>query len=158
MPPRVLPSIQMVEGGRVGTVSSNTDGSADLGVMQINTRWIAPLARRTGSPEELVRHRLINEPCYNIAAAGAIMRIYLNEENGDLLRAVGNYHSHTPARNRAYQEKVLQAARSLFSPPAAGSPRRPPHRRRFSRRQFQRRRFRRRQFQRRQFQRRQFQR
>lgn len=114
LPPRVLPAIHAVEGGRVGLVSGNADGSADLGIMQINTRWIAPLARHTRQSESLVRQRLINEPCYNIAAAGAIMRIYLNEEGGNLLRAVGDYHSHTPARNQAYQVKVLEAAQRLF--------------------------------------------
>jgi hypothetical protein len=114
LPPRVLPSIQMVEGGQVGLVQSNTDGSADLGVMQINTRWIEPLARHTGLAESLVRHRLIHEPCFNIATAGAIMRIYLLEESGNLLRAVGDYHSHTPALNRSYQAKVLGAAQVLF--------------------------------------------
>ena len=114
LPPRVLPAIHAVEGGRIGMVSGNSDGSSDLGVMQINTRWIAPLARHTGQSESLVRHRLINEPCYNIAASGAIMRIYLNEEGGNLLRAVGDYHSHTPARNQVYQGKVLAAAQRLF--------------------------------------------
>lgn len=114
LPPRVLPSIQVVEGGRAGLVSGNTDGSSDLGVMQINTRWVAPLARHTRQPESVVRQRLIDEPCFNIATAGAIMRIYLNEERGDLLRAVGDYHSHTPARNADYQTKVLRAAEQLF--------------------------------------------
>jgi len=44
LPPRVLPSIQAVEGGRPGLVHPNTDGSADLGLMQINTRWVVPIA------------------------------------------------------------------------------------------------------------------
>jgi hypothetical protein len=117
LPPRVLTSIQTVEGGRPGMVSTNTDGSADLGIMQINTRWIAALATSTGLPEGVVRNRLINEPCFNIATAGAILRIYLNEERGNLLRAVGNYHSHTPWRNESYQTKVLVAAERLFGQP-----------------------------------------
>src|SRR5215469_6050655 len=91
LPPRVLPSIRVVEGGQVGLVQPNTDGSADLGIMQINTRWIEPLAQHTGLPAAVVRQRLISEPCFNIATAGAIMRIYLQEERGDLLRAVGDY-------------------------------------------------------------------
>jgi hypothetical protein len=114
LPPRVLPSIQMVEGGQVGLVQPNTDGSADLGVMQINTRWIAPLAQHTHLPKGVVRQRLINEPCFNIATAGAIMRIYLQEEAGNLLRAVGDYHSHTPVLNQSYQTKVLGAAQRLY--------------------------------------------
>ena len=115
LPPRVLPSIQAIEGGRIGVVHLNRDGSEDLGVMQINTLWIGPLARVTGLPEPNVRNRLLNDPCFNIAAAGRIMRIYLNETKGDLLRAVGDYHSHTPVLNLSYQAKVLDAARTMFA-------------------------------------------
>jgi hypothetical protein len=82
LPPRVLPSIQAIEGGRVGLVHPNKDGSEDLGVMQINTLWVGPLARVTGWPEVTVRDRLLNDPCFNIAAAGRIMHIYLNETKG----------------------------------------------------------------------------
>ncbi len=48
LPPRVLPSIQAVEGGWAGAVIRNGDGSDDLGVMQVNTQWLAVLARRAG--------------------------------------------------------------------------------------------------------------
>lgn len=114
LPPHVLPSIQMVEGGRPGLAAANRDGSADLGVMQINTLWIAPLARYTRQPESTIRHRLLEDPCFNIAAAGAIMRIYLNDEKGNLMRAIGSYHSHKPARNQLYQLKVVEASERLF--------------------------------------------
>jgi hypothetical protein len=114
LPPRVLPSIQAVEGGHVTTVHPDADGSQDLGLMQINTRWIAPLARATGMTEPAVRARLLTDPCFNIAAGGAILRSYLNETGGDMMRAIGDYHSHTPARNLAYQQAVLGAARQLF--------------------------------------------
>jgi Transglycosylase SLT domain len=114
LPPRVLPSIQVVEGGRPGTISWNTDGSSDLGVMQVNTRWVPRFAEITGMTHEAVRTRLIADPCFNIAAAGAIMRLCLNESRGDLLRAVGFYHSHTPVRADEYQAKVLVAATTLF--------------------------------------------
>lgn len=114
LPPRVLPSIAVVESGRVGLVQPNADGSADLGLMQINTRWIEPLARSTGLPASVVRRRLIREPCFNIATAGAIMRIYLQDEEGNLLRAVGDYHSHTPLLNQSYQARVVSAARRLY--------------------------------------------
>ncbi len=115
LPPRVLPSIQAIEGGRVGLMHSNKDGSVDLGVMQINTLWIGPLVRFTGLPDANVRDRLLNDSCFNIAAAGLIMRTYLNETKGDLLRAVGDYHSHTPVLNLSYQAKVLDAARTMFA-------------------------------------------
>ena len=115
LPPRVLPSIQAVEGGRVGLAHVNANGSADLGVMQVNTAWVAPISRVTGLPQNVIVARLMDEPCFNIAAAGAIMQLYLAEERGDLLRAVGDYHSHTDALNQGYQAQILSAARAMFS-------------------------------------------
>lgn len=117
LPPRVLPSIQAVEGGRVGMVRTNTNGTADLGPMQVNTTWIPLLTRLARSTPRDVAARLINDPCFNVAAAAAIMRIYLNEAHGNLLAAVGHYHSHTPALSISYQEKVIAAARALFERP-----------------------------------------
>ena len=117
LPPRVLPSIQAVEGGGPGTVHRNADGSADLGIMQINTLWLAPLSRYTRLDPAEVRDRLLYRPCFNIAAAGLILRTYLDETRGDLMRAVGNYHSHTPLLNQRYQAKVRGAAAAMFTKP-----------------------------------------
>lgn len=114
LPPRVLPSIHVVEGGVPGSVHRNTDGSEDLGVMQINTVWVGPIARFTRMAPGAVRARLIADPCFNIAASGAVMRTYLHESHGDLMTAVGDYHSHTRLLNRSYQGMVIEAARSLF--------------------------------------------
>ena len=116
LPPRVLPSIHQTEGGQPGTVSRNGNGTEDLGVMQVNTIWLPALSAYTGLPQPLVRDKLIGNACFNIAAAGAIMRTYLNETRGDLMQAVGNYHSHTPVLTQRYQVRVTEAARSLFEP------------------------------------------
>ena len=62
-----------------------------------------------------MRNRLLNDSCFNIAAAGLIMRTVLNETKGDLMQAVGNYHSHTPILNLGYQDRVLASARKLFT-------------------------------------------
>jgi hypothetical protein len=114
LPPRVLPSIHAVEGGRRGTISDNRDGSQDLGVMQINSLWIHPLALYTKTPDPEVRARLINDPCYNITAAGAILRTYLLEAHGNLMQAIGDYHSHRWTLNVSYRTEVMQAAEALF--------------------------------------------
>jgi soluble lytic murein transglycosylase-like protein len=111
----VLPSIQAVEGGQIGTVHANLDGSEDLGLMQINTRWMQPLAEYTGMTPAAVRDRLLADACFNIAAAAAILRTYLNEARGDLLVAIAYYHSHTPALGLDYQARVLRSAEALFS-------------------------------------------
>ncbi len=93
----------------------NSNGTEDLGVMQVNTTWLPYLSVYTRLPEEEVRARLLGRVCFNVAAAGLIMRIYLDETGGDLMRAVGDYHSHTPALNQDYQVRVLRSATALFA-------------------------------------------
>ena len=114
LPPRVLPVIQSIEGGAVGVVRQDSNGTEDLGVMQVNTIWIPALAARAGLSETETKRRLILEPCFNIAAAALILRTYLSETNGNVLAAVGDYHSHTPALNAAYTALAERTARKLF--------------------------------------------
>jgi hypothetical protein len=120
LPPEVLPSIQAVEGGYPGAISFNRDGSADLGLMQINTRWLPAVAAYTRKQYTIVRGRLIHDPCFSIVIAGAIMRTYLNETHNDLMRAIGDYHSHTKPLNESYQLRVLKAAGMMFQNPLPG--------------------------------------
>ncbi len=114
LPPLVLPSIQAVEGGRAGLVRINTNGTADLGLMQVNTIWVKPLAELAHMQGQAVIERLVHDACFNVAAAAAIMHYYLTESHGNLMVAIGYYHSHTPGLGAAYQDKVVAAAGSLF--------------------------------------------
>jgi soluble lytic murein transglycosylase-like protein len=114
LPPRVLPVIQAIEGGSVGTVRPDANGTADLGVMQVNTIWVPPLAARAGLTLAAARQRLVDDPCFNIAASALILKVYLAQTNGALLPAIGDYHSHTPALNTAYTAQAEQKARQLF--------------------------------------------
>jgi hypothetical protein len=117
LPPRVLPVIQSIEGGAVGTIRFNDNGTEDLGVMQVNTIWIPALADRARLSEVTTKNRLIADPCFNIAAAALILRTYLVQTNGDLLSAIGDYHSHTPALKTAYTALAERTARRLFTDP-----------------------------------------
>ncbi len=114
LPPRVLPSIHDVEGGSPGVEHLNTDGTRDLGIMQINERWIPALVHYTGTPAERVRIRLVGADCYNVVAAGWILRTYLGEAGGDLMRAIGYYHSHTGPLGAAYRAQVVRSAYRIF--------------------------------------------
>ncbi|MBS0984398.1 lytic transglycosylase domain-containing protein [Gluconobacter cerinus] len=114
IPPRVLPTIWQIERGRNGVAVSNTNGSLDIGIMQINSLWIPVLAHIARlSPDETV-HRLLQDSCFNVTASALIVRSYLDETHGNLMQAIGDYHSHTPSLNGAYQVRILQAARRLF--------------------------------------------
>jgi hypothetical protein len=117
LPPRVLPSVQVVEAGRPGIVSFNRNGTGDLGVMQVNSRWVPHIAGWWEMTPRSVAERLIGDACFNIVAAGAIMRIYLDEAHGDVVRAVGYYHSHTPELADDYEIKVIRASVALFGRP-----------------------------------------
>ncbi len=109
LPPQALPAIHAVENGRAGFVRHNANGTDDLGVMQINTLWVPVLSHATRVPVTRVRTSLVHDACFNVAVAGAILRIYLHE-SGNLTTAIGYYHSHTPALREAYEMRVLSAS------------------------------------------------
>ena len=115
LPPRVLPVIQAIEGGTIGMVRADRNGTQDLGVMQVNTLWLPALAARAGLSKAETKTRLLGDPCFNIAAAALILRGYLAAENGNLLLAVGDYHSHTPLLNTEYTTLAERIARQLFT-------------------------------------------
>ena len=121
LPLTTLVAIQKVEAGRLGLVRSNKDGSQDLGPMQINTRWLRPLARQTNLPAARLRQALISDACFNVAVGGAVLRLDLNARKGDLLEAIGDYHSHTPGLHEAYQARVL-ATKVALTPPTRARP------------------------------------
>jgi hypothetical protein len=128
LPVRALPAIQRVEGGKLGSVSPNKDGSHDLGLMQVNTRWVTPLARSTGLSPQTVVTRLILNPCFNIVVAASILRTYVDEEHGDMWRAIGDYHSHTMWLSTPYKLKVMAEAMKLPQGPTVQKPHRRKHR------------------------------
>lgn len=116
LPVKALPAIQKVEGGWVGAVRANTNGSHDLGLMQVNTLWTGPLAQATGLSPSIVVTRLIMDPCFNIIAAADILHHYVREEHGDIWRAIGDYHSHSVWLSTRYKLQVLSEAQGLMLP------------------------------------------
>lgn len=101
----LLPSIYEVEGGRPGFVRSNTNGTEDLGFMQINTLWLPVIASEIGESEAEVRAKLIQNSCYSIATAAWILRMNIDQA-GSVWGGVGRYHSRTPGLHERYIQKV----------------------------------------------------
>jgi len=92
-------------------IGRNTNGSRDIGLMQINSAWLPTLASHG------IGERDLYEPCTNIHVgawilAGNVSRL------GYTWEAVGAYNAASPALRRNYVEKVR---RYLTVAPAAGS-------------------------------------
>ncbi|MDT8924963.1 lytic transglycosylase domain-containing protein [Pseudomonas taiwanensis] len=109
--PVMLKTIIAVEGGRVGTISPNSNGSYDLGVMQVNTLHLPSIKAELGYSWK----DLVFDPCKNIQAGSWILSKRLSEVPGKPWLAVGNYHSKTPKFRTRYLKKIAAAYSNLAS-------------------------------------------
>jgi hypothetical protein len=107
--PVMLKTIIAVEGGKVGTVSPNSNGSYDLGVMQVNTLHLPDIKSNLGYDWK----DLVFDPCKNIQAGSWILSQRLSEVPGKPWLAVGNYHSKTPELRTKYLRKIAEAYTTL---------------------------------------------
>lgn len=108
IPNAALYGIYSVEQGRIGTVSRmNDNGTYDIGPMQINSIWIPKLSEEWGVSEHEAFLMLRDDPCSNVYASGWILQDHLIRE-GDVMTAIGHYHSRTPALAAKYQSKVYK--------------------------------------------------
>lgn len=82
-------------------------------VMQVNTIWVPAIASRAQLSPTVAERQLIEDPCFNIAAAALILRTYLQQTGGALMPAIGDYNSHTLILNESYALQVEMAALRL---------------------------------------------
>ncbi len=102
VPPMVLQAIAWVESRYDKNAQNyNTNGSIDMGVMQINSLWLEPLARYG------IKQPHLYNACFNINVAAWILRKQINEV-GYNWQAVAHYHSRTPKFGEKYAHKVAR--------------------------------------------------
>lgn len=105
--PMVLRSIAGVESGnKPDAVGKNTNGSYDVGLMQINTIW-----KDTLGPE---RWKYLGDACYNTKTGAWILAACISKY-GYNWRAVGCYNSQTPEKSETYAKKVFEKLERLKS-------------------------------------------
>jgi hypothetical protein len=108
LPPAVLVILLNVEGGALGRVSRNANGTADIGPIQVNTANLPEVAAHwhatIGDAYKAVRDNF----CANVEAGAWILRRYLDESRGDFWEGVGYYHSHSPEHKTRYLREVLR--------------------------------------------------
>ena len=107
VPSAVMLGIYKAEGGKVGQEVKNTNGSYDLGPMQINTLWMPTLAKKWGVGEDTARRWVRDDACTNVGVAAWILKGHL-EETGSISKAIAYYHSRTPHHGQKYQKKVIK--------------------------------------------------
>lgn len=106
VPPAVLVGIYKAEGGQVGQEVRNTNGSYDLGPMQINTIWLPELAEKWGVSKQTARKWVRDDACTNVSVAASILKSHL-EETESLSQAIAHYHSRTPKHGTRYKKRVI---------------------------------------------------
>lgn len=84
-------------------VCRNRNGTFDFGLMQINSRW----AKVLGSDRWL----RLGDPCTNVKTGAWILSGCIRR-HGYNWKAVGCYHSSTPARRERYAERIEAAIRN----------------------------------------------
>lgn len=107
--PDVILAVMRTEGGRTGHISRNTNGTYDMGVMQINSIHLTELAKFGITAQDLIWNE-----CLNIYIGTWFLRSRILER-GDLWKGVGDYHSRTPSLNMKYQLKVYKALRTILA-------------------------------------------
>ncbi len=110
VPPGVMLGIMQVEGGRPGQEVRNTNGSSDLGIMQINTVWLQALATKWKTDPATARRWVRDDSCVNVAVAGWILRQRISY-TGSLWGGIAGYHSLTPGIGSRYAARVQAAMR-----------------------------------------------
>ncbi len=110
LPPLVLPALWSNERGAPGQIVSDPNGTADYGPMQINSLWL-PMLRPLG----ITPARLADDGCLNVWVAAALLSRERERAGGNLWRAIGWYHSRTPALARAYRNRLLAHLRGALA-------------------------------------------
>ena len=112
-PPAVLVILLNVEGGTLGAVSHNTNGTVDIGPMQVNQLWIPKLAQHWRADPQATYEALRDNFCANVEAGAWILRQGLDRASGDFWGGVAYYHSFDPVYQDSYLRSVLAQALRL---------------------------------------------
>jgi hypothetical protein len=113
VPAGVLVLLLSVEAGKMGEVSQNTNGTVDIGPMQVNDTWVPKIAGHWGASPDAAYRAMRDNFCANVEGGAWILRQALDEAHGDLWKGVALYHSHDPVHKVEYMRLVYAQAMRL---------------------------------------------
>jgi len=103
--PLILRSIARVESNFTpDAINKNSNGTFDIGLMQINTIWKPVLGEE--------RWKYLGDACYNTKTGAWILATCMNRY-GYNWKAIGCYNSQTPEKSEAYSRKVFSHLKKL---------------------------------------------
>jgi hypothetical protein len=113
LPAGLLVLLINVEAGRLGAVSQNSNGTVDIGPMQVNDTWVPKIARHWRASTDASYQALRDSFCANVEGGAWILRQALDEARGILWEGVALYHSHAPIHKLEYMRLVYAQAMRL---------------------------------------------
>jgi soluble lytic murein transglycosylase-like protein len=103
VPASLLKAIARHEsGGRTHAINTNTNGSRDICLMQINSGWL-PVLNRHGLQE-----KDLYGPCVNVLIAAWILSNNF-QKLGYTTQGLGAYNAVTPWKRERYARQILQS-------------------------------------------------
>jgi soluble lytic murein transglycosylase-like protein len=107
VPVDVILGIISVEGGHLGqTAGPNSNGTYDLGLMQINSLWVPQLAQLWQVDYRTAYGALRDSGCENVYVGTWILKQKI-AETGSLYNGIAYYHSATRGPGTAYANRVV---------------------------------------------------
>lgn len=97
--PQLLKSLAKAESGLdPKAINRNTNGTVDMGLMQINSAWIKKLG--------LDPAKLLSDPCYNTMVGARILN-YCIDSYGYTWKAIGCYNAASNSKRVDYSWKIF---------------------------------------------------
>lgn len=105
VPVNIVLAIAEKEGGKPWQWVKNSNGTYDVGSMQLNTRYLEDL-----KPYGIKAEDVAEPGCYSFDLAAWRLRGHLKNDHADLWTRAANYHSRTPKYNQIYRADLIKKA------------------------------------------------
>lgn len=105
IPANIVLAVAEKEGGKPGQWVRNSNGTHDVGSMQINTSYLKDLAQYGITADDVAV-----SGCYPYDLAAWRLRMHIIRDKGDIWTKSANYHSKTPKYNSIYRADLIVKA------------------------------------------------
>lgn len=105
VPANIVLAVAEKEAGKPGQWTRNSNGTHDVGPMQLNTVYLQDLAKYGIAASDVAA-----AGCYAFELATWRLRQHIKNDSGDLWTKAANYHSRTTRYNMVYRADLIRRA------------------------------------------------